>query len=171
MTFYATRDWYNRRPGGCRNTFGWEYGRLDFECPEVDPYLAIYFFQYSSPSSTNLTWTPDSPSQTKMETLFLPLKLHNQTVLFDSWGIGRIIDSVSGVNGSATTTPPVSSPTTSASTSGFAASSPPVADHKTQNNNPDSNSNTQGSRSGKKCRAKVVKRGLGHHWNGGRVGL
>lgn len=32
-------------------------GKVDFTCPEVNPYSAIYFYQFSSPHSTAKAWT------------------------------------------------------------------------------------------------------------------
>ncbi|THU97673.1 hypothetical protein K435DRAFT_56072 [Dendrothele bispora CBS 962.96] len=32
-------------------------GKFTFTCPEVTPNAAIYFYQFSSPSTSNLTWT------------------------------------------------------------------------------------------------------------------
>ncbi|KAF9259777.1 hypothetical protein L218DRAFT_820075, partial [Marasmius fiardii PR-910] len=65
-------------------------GRLDFECPEVDPYSAIYFFQYSSPSSIDLTWTTRFTIADKNGNSVAPPETTQPDGASIPWGTGKI---------------------------------------------------------------------------------
>ncbi|KAG7094431.1 hypothetical protein E1B28_008031 [Marasmius oreades] len=85
-------------------------GRLDFECPEVDPYAAIYFFQFSSPSTRDLTWTTRFTIADRDGRSVAPGETTQPDGALIPWGVGSVLDVAIGAGSGSiaiTSIPPV----------------------------------------------------------------
>ncbi|KAI6149683.1 hypothetical protein BKA82DRAFT_4132017 [Pisolithus tinctorius] len=91
-----------------------------YPCPQVSPYAPIYFYEFSSPASTNLTWTTRF-TITDLTSDIVPAPQPTQPGGANiPWGIGTIIgtsasssDGVSSSTVSTTVSTATSSPTVS----------------------------------------------------------
>ncbi|CAA7265211.1 unnamed protein product [Cyclocybe aegerita] len=68
-------------------------GRFEYPCPEVDPYSAIYFYQFSSPQTAVKTWTTRftiaSPTGATTPPANATQPGSNDPI---PWGIGNLVD-------------------------------------------------------------------------------
>lgn len=75
------------------NQDGTKDGTFTFPCPQVNPYSAIYFFQYSSPLATDRTWTTRftiaSPSGQSVPPPNATQPDSNDAI---PWGTGALVD-------------------------------------------------------------------------------
>ncbi|KAL0573624.1 hypothetical protein V5O48_008336 [Marasmius crinis-equi] len=102
------------------NLDGNKDGKIEFECPEVDPYSAIYFFQYSAPEQP-LTWATRFAIADKTGKTVAPAEDTQPDGAKIPWGTGKLVDASSAK-------PPPSylggtSSTNSSTASGLGASS------------------------------------------------
>lgn len=73
-------------------------GSFQYPCPEVSPYSAIYFYQFTSPHTTNKTWTTRftiaSPSGASTPPANPRQPGSNDPI---PWGIGNLVDESNSV--------------------------------------------------------------------------
>ncbi|KAJ8076089.1 hypothetical protein PM082_022074 [Marasmius tenuissimus] len=73
------------------NLDGNKDGRLEFACPEVDPYSAVYFFQYSAPGQP-LTWATRFTIADKDGKSTPPPESTQPDGAKIPWGVGKLVD-------------------------------------------------------------------------------
>jgi len=71
-------------------------GKFEFPCPEVNPYSAIYFYQFSSLHTTVKTWTTRftiaSPDGQSVDPPNATQPASNGTIENIPWGVGALVD-------------------------------------------------------------------------------
>jgi len=130
-------------------------GKFDHTCPDVNPYSAIYFYQFSAAGTSNKQWTtrfaiaPASgvtvpPAQTNQPNTNAPIP----------WGTGALVDAASALpppdfnNNTPMSVPPINNASSSSSTS--------VAPSITPTPTPTASSNSSPSSSGSSSRMVTV---------------
>lgn len=77
------------------NLDGNKDGQFEFECPEVDPYSAIYFFQYSAPEADGKQWATRFTITDKDSKSVPPPEDTQPNGKKIGWGIGKLVDASS----------------------------------------------------------------------------
>ncbi|KAF9485563.1 hypothetical protein BDN70DRAFT_871230 [Pholiota conissans] len=100
-------------------------GTFDYPCPEVNPYSAIYFYQFSAPGTTTKMWTTRftiaSPSGATTPPAN-PTQPGSNTPI--PWGVGALVDPSKAVPAPAFAADPASNSTTGPATGTTATTTP-----------------------------------------------
>ncbi|KAF9001561.1 hypothetical protein BDQ17DRAFT_625334 [Cyathus striatus] len=67
-------------------------GQFSFPCPEVDPFSAIYFFQYSTTAVSNKTWTTRFTIASDSGDTTPPANSKQTNGDPIPWGVGKLVD-------------------------------------------------------------------------------
>ncbi|KAI9567102.1 hypothetical protein HD554DRAFT_2205676 [Boletus coccyginus] len=113
LTAVATVDGTNPS----KNTFS-------FTCPEVIPHSPIYFYQFTSPSTTNKTWTGRFTITGSANDVVAPAQSTQPDGANIPWGTGSLVKGSSAASASAATTSTGGTTASASSTSSITSGSP-----------------------------------------------
>ncbi|KAI0766168.1 hypothetical protein BD413DRAFT_156866 [Trametes elegans] len=111
---------------------------FSYDCPEVDPYSTIYFYQFSSPASANRTWSTRFTITDADGNSTPPANDTQPDGQKIGWGIGKLVDASKAVaapaylNGGASS---AAASTAASATSGAASSTAAAAGTSANANN------------------------------------
>ncbi|KAL0576953.1 hypothetical protein V5O48_005024 [Marasmius crinis-equi] len=148
-------------------------GKFEFDCPEVDPFSAIYFFQYSAPKATGFQWATRFAIADPSGKTVPPAQDTQPDGQKIPWGVGKLVDASkatppppfqnggSSSNSTSTTSTSSTSTSTSSNSTSTTAASPttsakmvtitrsPEATGTPASGNANTNANTNGTAAGK----------------------
>jgi len=79
------------------NQDGTKDGSFEYTCPEVTPYSAIYFYQFSSSHTANKTWTTRFTIESADGSSTPPANAKQPSGEAIPWGVGKLVDASAAV--------------------------------------------------------------------------
>lgn len=104
------------------NLDGTVSGTFNHPCPDVNPYSAIYFYEFTAPGAPNKQWTTRFAISSPTGATVPPANDVQPDGQKIAWGVGAIVGASGGTSSSGT-----SGATTTTSTTGLAGATTPAA--------------------------------------------